>query len=74
MGATAVPLYALQRLTGGRWAVHAPDDDPYSPAVRTIAVVAAAHVEQANNKQMAIGSHPATFRAEGPRGLGTLLD
>lgn len=55
MGATAVALYALQRLKGDRGAVHVPDDDPYSPAVRTIAVVDVAH---ATNKQqtMAFGS------------------
>jgi hypothetical protein len=35
-----LPLYAVQRSSPDRWLVLAFDDDPFTPAVRVVAVVA----------------------------------
>jgi hypothetical protein len=34
-----LPFYAVHRSSSGRWLVWAPDSDPFSPAVRCVAVL-----------------------------------
>ncbi len=44
------PVYAVAHLAAGRWLVRAPDDDPFTPPVRVVAVFDESEIGRADSR------------------------